>query len=668
MSTSPEVKPASSTGVQPILVIPQEGSKNPLWLLTLGVAGLVLGGGFLAWNKGLHADQFFKPTVDRLAYLTIDRGEIAVFINESGSLDTGIDPPIKCQVEALLGTVGGAAMGGVGGGGGGGVGGGGGGAGGNRRGGAGGMAKGGGGAAGGGGMTKTKAGGRGKVSAKGKSSAANANAGGASAASAKGAAGGGAAAAASGDGTAVATKKPSIRSFSYQVAPHNPLRGASQAAMTNAQTAGGGRGGMSGGGAGGGGGRGGRGGGGGGMGGDEKSGSTRIIRIVDEGTRVKGGEIVCELDSSAFRDELAAQEIKVAQARAWLEQSKTLVEVNGITQAEYRDGIYPQDLGLIRQYIMSCELEADRAQKTSVWSREMRDAKLRTTLQYESDVATLDSAELNLRGAERMYERLEKYTHNRLIKTLESKLEASRADMFAQELAVQREEDRLKRLNRMVDFCTIRAPRDGVVVYYVQSNGWGRNEARIQEGVTVREGQPIFTLPDPKNLRVKAKINESRISFVESGMPVTIKIDAFPDRPLTGKVAEIVPIPTPGGGPMSDTKAYSAVVTIENGFDELRPGLSAEVMMHVKSHEDVVRIPVEAVRWVGMKTYAAITPDRGITWSWQPLKLGLVNENYAEVLKGLKSGDNVIAVPDKFTNPKESNPLVPTAPATVEAD
>ena len=57
----------------------------------------------------------------------------------------------------------------------------------------------------------------------------------------------------------------------------------------------------------------------------------------------------------------------------------------------------------------------------------------------------------------------------------------------------------------------------------------------------------------------------------------SIVVDAFPDRELlAGKVAEVTPIPTGLAGPISDVKIYSAVVAIEEGFDALRTGLSAE--------------------------------------------------------------------------------------------
>jgi len=118
---------------------------------------------------------------------------------------------------------------------------------------------------------------------------------------------------------------------------------------------------------GGGGGRRGRGGrSGGGIGGDdEKPGSTTIVDILPEGSKVKAGDVVCTLDSSTFLDEEKAQLIRWLQAKSYVEQANAILEVNLITLREYRDGIYPQDLQLVRQYIETCQLERDRLQPTS---------------------------------------------------------------------------------------------------------------------------------------------------------------------------------------------------------------------------------------------------------------------------------------------------------------
>jgi len=72
---------------------------------------------------------------------------------------------------------------------------------------------------------------------------------------------------------------------------------------------------------------------------DEKPGSTRIVSILPEGTRVTKGQVVCELDSSAFEDELQAQLVRWLKAKSWVDQARSILEVTEISLREYRDGI-----------------------------------------------------------------------------------------------------------------------------------------------------------------------------------------------------------------------------------------------------------------------------------------------------------------------------------------
>ena len=101
---------------------------------------------------------------------------------------------------------------------------------------------------------------------------------------------------------------------------------------------------------------------------------------------------------------------------------------------------------------------------------------------------------------------------------------------------------------------------------------------QIRAGLTVYPSQPIFRLLDPRHLQVRARINESQVALVRSGQPVLIHLEAFPDRPLRGRVAAIVPIPSLADGPYSDVRYFYATVRIESGgFDALRSGLSAQL-------------------------------------------------------------------------------------------
>ena len=119
-----------------------------------------------------------------------------------------------------------------------------------------------------------------------------------------------------------------------------------------------------------------------------------------------------------------------------------------------------------------------------------------------------------------MYERLFKWTGPKIIKSLEANVAAIRADLLNQQASFSLESQRLERLRRNIAHCTVKAPGDGIVVYANRRTGWGgMASVVIDEGVTLREKQPIFNLPDPQHMRVRAKINESKVALVQTNQP-----------------------------------------------------------------------------------------------------------------------------------------------------
>jgi HlyD family secretion protein len=408
-------------------------------------------------------------------------------------------------------------------------------------------------------------------------------------------------------------------------------------------------------------GRGGRGGGGGGGMDDEKPGSTRIVSILPEGTHVTKGQVVCELDASAFEDELQAQLVRWLKAKSWVDQAKSILEVSEISLREYRDGIYPQDLQLIRQYIQTCKIEKERSERNVNWSRDMFKKGFRTAAQLKADELNDQEKSIALEEAEGMLERLAKFTGPKNIKSLEAKIKAIESDKKNQEASFQLETQRRDRLQRNIDRCTLRAPDDGIVVYMNETNRWGGVDVQIDQGVTVREGQRIFQLPDPKSMRVKARINETKMGQLMSGQRAMIKVDAFPDRLMQGTVAEITAISTPVNG-LSDVRIYFAIVNIDQGNDDLRPGLTAEVFLKCDSHTNVTRVPIQVVRSIDGKHYVALhqTPsqaEQNSSWKWKRVELGLSDPNFVEVVSGVKRGERVVAnslaLPEPESIPEE---------------
>lgn len=414
-------------------------------------------------------------------------------------------------------------------------------------------------------------------------------------------------------GSSLASRRPVIRSFDYVVEPHMPLRSTlpDQGAIPSVAPP-----------------------------------PPTILSILSEGSRVKTGDVVCELNSSAFRDALQVQQIRTVQASAWVEQAKFILEANEIALREYADGILPQDTELVRNYVRICETEKGQAERNLAWSRAAHAKGFRTASQVEADAATLEQFGFALGDAECMLKRLVKYTGKRNLKARKAKIEAIHADLLSLESSLQLETERLRRIEAMIANCTMRAPRDGIVVYANRVNSWGTVEMQIREGLTVYPSQPIFRLLDPRHLQVRATINESQIGRLRSGQAVLIHLEAFPDRPMSGTLAEIMPISSLTNGPFSDVHSYYATVRIESGgFDELRSGLTAELEFLVESRHQVPRVPLEATRSFGDRKFAAIATSttNGADWEWRPISLGVTDTTFAEVVSGLKPGDRVIA-------------------------
>ena len=385
----------------------------------------------------------------------------------------------------------------------------------------------------------------------------------------------------------------------------------------------------------------------------------KILSILDQGSHVRAGDVVCELDSSAFRDELQVQRLRYIQAKSRVEQARSLLEASEIGVREYEQGIFPQDVELIRHYISTCATGRDRAMRNLEWSRAVASRGLRTQGQVKVDSLLLQDAEISLHDARAMLQRLLKYTSKRILTSGKAKLEAIRADLLALESSSQREKTRLKKIAAMIVNCTIRAPRDGIVIHANRTNPWGLVDSPIREGLAVKPSQPIFRLLEPGRLQVKARINESQVERIKSGQIAWIRFDSCLDSLLRGKVTDITAIPAPVNGPVSDVRAYFATVRIESGNSEsLRAGLSAEVAFQVETRHRVTRIPLEAIRWIGGRTFAAlaITATTGPPWQWQPIALGVSDTSFAEVVSGLEPGDQVVVDTESLPAPEPALP------------
>lgn len=205
-------------------------------------------------------------------------------------------------------------------------------------------------------------------------------------------------------------------------------------------------------------------------------------------------------------------------------------------------------------------------------------------------------------------------------------------------------------------------------------------DLNLQEGDVVAPGQMICSVYDPKHLVLSAQVEELDILKVKPGQKVNIKLDAVgstKDKPIEGYVTEISEKAQPEGSSISK---FVVKIEFENN-NSIKIGMHAEAEIILKSKKAALVVPVEAVHKEDGKYYVYVytqqksktseknkeqktsqkTDEYGLDSSYykdsekRQVKLGMTTEKYAEILDGLKEGEEVVL--PKFDSEKQGQSL-----------
>lgn len=411
-------------------------------------------------------------------------------------------------------------------------------------------------------------------------------------------------------------------------------------------------------------------------------GSTTIISIVPEGSSVKVGDLVCELDSSLLVNNATQQEIAVEKAKAALEQGKEALkiqEVQNETDVEaaklkfklaeidlvkFRDGELIQQKNDLDSQMKLAEQNVARAQESYEYVQRLAKIGYRTQNDLDAERIAVEAEKIKLELVKGNKRVLTDFTEQRTFAELEANvkefgraiqrtestaraaLAQKKADLRALELTYELESKKYERLTAQLVACKLYATQDGQVVYANTRDGRATDQVMIDVGVGVRERQPIINLPDLDQMKVNARIHESRISMIRQGMSAIIKVDAFPDQVFHGIVDSVASVPSSTGGFGNTVKEYEAVIKITDETErvnKLRPGLNAGIEVLVERREDVLQVPVQANVTVGARQFVFVID--GTKVDLRQIKVGKTNANFIEVLEGVNEGDEVVMNP-----------------------
>ena len=369
---------------------------------------------------------------------------------------------------------------------------------------------------------------------------------------------------------------------------------------------------------------------------------TPILTVIPEGTLVKKGDTLCQLDSSALEQEAKNQRIVVSTAESAVISSEAAVNKAVIARQEYLDGTFlterqaiVSEIAVAQQSLRKAELSLESAERLAAKGT-------LKPLQIEAEEFSVENAKSTLASAQARLKVLDELTKAKMLVQYDADIETSKAKLESDKNTLIEEKDKLEEIQNQIKSCTIIAPADGQVVYANKSSGRGGSEFIVEPGAVVREQQTIFLLPDPTRMQVKAKINESRISLIREGMPVKIQVNAV-ENELLGRVIKVNKYAEPGNWWGSNVKEYATFIQIVDPPETIRTGMTAEVRIFVEQIDKAIQIPVHAV--YETKRHHFVLVRDGDKWDTREIKIGATNDKFVTVNEGISANENVVLDP-----------------------
>ena len=327
-----------------------------------------------------------------------------------------------------------------------------------------------------------------------------------------------------------------------------------------------------------------------------------IQRLVPEGSIVKKGDFVAELDRSEIMGKLQDAQLDVQSAESQVIQAQLDTT---LTLSQARDNLVN-----LRFALEERQIEVDQSR-------------------YESP-AVQRQAEIELDRAKRQ---LTQETKN-----YQTKVKQSEAQLREVETELQKKRNEIVKIRQLMAQFTVYAPDQGMIIYRRNWDG-----SKITEGGQISAWSPVVAeLPDFSVMESVTYVNEVDIQKIELGQIVQVGLDAVPDKVLTGIVTNVANIGEQRKN--YDSKVFEVVIEINESDSLLRPAMTTSNRIKIASVENALSVPLETIHAEDSLTF--VYKREGLDVVLQEVKIGLVNENEVIIERGLNDKDELyLSVP-----------------------
>jgi len=335
-----------------------------------------------------------------------------------------------------------------------------------------------------------------------------------------------------------------------------------------------------------------------------------LISLRTSGDLVKDGDVVAQFDTTE-------QEYKLKEAEADLAETEQQV-----TQAE-----------------ADSQAKAEEAQYELVQAKaDLRQAELEAR---RNPLLAAITARQNTLAVEAARDKLKQLEHD-----LPNRQATATASVAIQEAARNKAKMQADTARRNIESMTLKAHRAGYVSVQQNTNSNfmfpGMRLPLLQVGDSVRPGMAVAQIPDLTNWEVTARIGELDRGHLAEGQKVEIAVVAVPEKSYTGRIKSI------GGTTGSPwDRHFECKIALDKASPELRPGMSANLVITTESLRNTLWVPAQAVFESDGRSFVYLQAQA----TFVPSDIKVVRRSESQVVfTGLKEGQ-VVAM----ANPEEQS-------------
>jgi RND family efflux transporter MFP subunit len=197
-------------------------------------------------------------------------------------------------------------------------------------------------------------------------------------------------------------------------------------------------------------------------------------------------------------------------------------------------------------------------------------------------------------------------------------------DIRSKKLLVRQKYEALLAVQEKLAEHNIKAPFDGAVA-----------SINISKGDAVTSATVIGTVITEQKI-VEVTLNEIDIADVKTGQNATIEFDAVADLTVTGKVIEVDAL----GAVTQGVVSYKIKIAFDVDDNRIKPGMTASASIIIDSKQDVLLVPLSAVKAAGENSYLEILIDGQS--QRRDIVIGSSNDTMIEIIEGIEEGEQVI--------------------------